>query len=64
MGFRFRKTKSFGPARMSLGKRGAGFSFGFPGFRIGISPDGRVYISLGFPGTGFSYIKYFGSAKG
>ncbi|TVZ60046.1 uncharacterized protein DUF4236 [Flavobacteriaceae bacterium MAR_2010_105] len=59
MGWRFRKTKSFGPLRTSLSKRGLGSSFAFLGLRFGVSPDGRKYVSFGLKGTGLYYIKYF-----
>jgi hypothetical protein len=58
MGWRFRKSKSFGIFRTTLSKKGVGTSIGIPGLRFGISPDGRKYYSFGFPGTGFFYIKY------
>lgn len=63
MGWRFRKSFKMGPLRWSLSKRGIGTSWGIPGFRVGQSPDGRRYVSLGIPGTGFYYIRYFGSRK-
>lgn len=56
---RFRKVFGFGPFRSSISKSGLGFSWGLPGLRIGISPDGRKYLSIGIPGTGLYMIKYF-----
>lgn len=59
MGWRFRKSFGRGPFRVNFGKSGAGFSWGIPGFRVGRSADGRGYVSLGIPGTGVSYFRYF-----
>jgi hypothetical protein len=59
MSWRFRKTKKIGPVRVTLSKKGVGTSFGIPGVRAGVSPDGRKYVSFGIPGTGLYYIKYF-----
>ncbi|MDL2312695.1 DUF4236 domain-containing protein [Bacteroidales bacterium OttesenSCG-928-B11] len=59
MAFRFRKYKNMGPFRATISKKGIGTSVGFPGFRVGRSPDGRKYISFGFPGSGFYFIKIF-----
>jgi hypothetical protein len=40
MAWRFRKSKNFGPFRTTVSKKGIGTSFGFFGFRFGVSPDG------------------------
>lgn len=58
---RFRKIFSIGPFRTSLSKTGVGFSWGFPGLRFGVSPNGRKYVSMGIPGTGLYMIKYLNS---
>lgn len=55
----FRKSKNFGLFKASVSKRGIGTSFGFLGFRFGVSPDGRRYWSFGILGSGLYYIKYF-----
>jgi Protein of unknown function (DUF4236) len=55
MGWRFHRSKSFGPFRFSVGKRGVGVSVGVPGARIGIGADGRVRETYGIPSTGISY---------
>jgi hypothetical protein len=34
-------------------------SWGIPGFRVGVSANGRKYITLGIPGTGIYFTKYF-----
>jgi hypothetical protein len=59
MGWRFRKSFGFGPFRTNLSQRGVGSSFGFFGFRFGVSADGRKYWSFGLKGTGLYYIKYY-----
>ena len=59
MAWRWRKSKNFGPFRSTVSKKGLGTSFGFLGFRLGVSPDGRKYWSFGIPGTGLYYIKYY-----
>lgn len=55
MGFRFRKSVSFGPLRVNLSKSGVGWSVGGRGFRTGQRADGKRYTSLGLPGTGISH---------
>ena len=59
MAWRFRKTKNFGPIRTTVSKNGVGTSFGFLGFRFGVTPEGRRYWSFRIPGTGLYYIKYY-----
>ena len=54
----FRKIFNFGPFRTSVSKSGVGFSWGLPGLRFGVSPNGRKYLSVGIPGTGLYMIKY------
>lgn len=58
MSWRFKKIFRWGPFRTTWTKKGWGFSWGIPGLRYGISPDGRRYVSIGIPGTGFYWIKY------
>ena len=63
MSLRFRKSFKNGPLRTTISKNGIGCCFGIPGFRVGISPMGRYYISLGLTGTGLYWIKYFGQSR-
>ncbi len=63
MGWRFRKVLQSGPFRWTLSKSGVGFSWGVPGLRFGVSPNGQRYISFGIPGTGLYFIKYFGKPR-
>lgn len=53
-----------GPFRTTVSTRGVGWSVGIPGFRYGISPTGRRYISVGIPGTGLYGIKYLDRDNG
>lgn len=64
MGWRFRKIFQYGPFRWTWTKRGIGTSWGFAGIRIGISPSGDRYVSVGLPGTGLYFIKYFRGNSG
>lgn len=34
-------------------------SWGIQGFRVGVSANGKKYITLGIPGTGIYFTKYF-----
>lgn len=58
MSWRFRKIFTAGPFRTSVTKSGVGYSIGLGGFRYGVTPQGRRYISLGFPGTGLYFQHY------
>lgn len=61
MGWRFRRTLSMGGFRWTLSKQGLGGSWGLAGIlRCGVSPDGRRYVSIRIPGTGISWVKYYG----
>jgi len=52
-----------GPFRWSLNKTGIGWSIGIPGIRYGISPTGQRHLSIGIPGTGLYWIKYFSATQ-
>lgn len=56
MGFRFRKTFTFGPFRTTLSKSGIGGSIGFRGFRYTLRADGKRQKTISIPGTGLSFI--------
>jgi hypothetical protein len=49
MAWRFRKSKNIGPFRATVSKKGIGTSFGFLGFRFGVSPDGKKFWSFVHP---------------
>jgi hypothetical protein len=55
MPWRFRRIVRAGPMRGWISRSGLGFSFGFPGFRIGVAADGKRYYSIGIPGTGLYF---------
>ena len=59
---RFRRVLRSGPFRWTLSKGGIGWSWGFPGFRYGVSANGQRYVSVGVPGTGLYWIRYLGRA--
>jgi hypothetical protein len=56
MGFRFLKSKSFGPLKVNLSKRGLGWSIGGKGFRHTKKADGKTQNTYSIPGTGISYV--------
>jgi hypothetical protein len=57
MGWYFRRSKSFGPFRLNLSKRGIGWSLGTRGLRVGRSATGRRTTHVSIPGTGLGYRK-------
>ena len=42
----------------NLSRGGVGWSWGIPGIRIGVSPSGRKWVSIGIPGTGFRVFRF------
>lgn len=63
MGWRFRRSMGFGPFRLNMSKSGIGYSWGIPGIRVSTSPNGRRYLWLSLPGTGFAWSKEIGRAQ-
>src|SRR5205809_345061 len=61
--WQWRKSFGRGPFRISLSKKGVGYSVGVPGLRVGRSPTGKGYISQSVPGTGFRKITYIDKSK-
>ena len=61
MSWSFRKIFNFGPIRTTLSKGGVGMSWGFSGFRVGVSANGRKYITMGILSTGLHFTKYLTS---
>lgn len=58
MGWRWRKVFNLGGGfRSIMSRRGIGWSWGIPGFRIGKSADGSTWVSVGIPGTGLYFTK-------
>lgn len=57
MGFRFRKSINVGGGfRINMSKSGIGYSWGFPGYRITKTANGRVRKTASIPRTGISYV--------
>lgn len=63
MGFRFRKSASFGPFRINFSKSGIGYSVGGKGFRVTKKAGGGVRTTASIPGTGISYVTDHGSKR-
>jgi hypothetical protein len=63
MGWQFRKSKKFGPARFTLSHRGLSSSFGAGPFRLSFGADGRTRRTLRIPGTGLYNIKTIGGRQ-
>ncbi len=64
MGWRFRKQYRSGPFRWNVTKNGLGWSWGLLGWRFGISPTGRRFISFSLSPLGLYWIKYFDGNSG
>jgi hypothetical protein len=56
LGFRYRKSKSFGPVRITASKRGVSASIGAGPFRVTKSTTGRTTSTVRIPGTGVSHV--------
>ena len=64
MGFRFRKSVSFGKGfRVNFSKSGVGWSVGGKGFRYTKKAGGGSRTTSSIPGTGISYSKDYGKNK-
>ena len=61
MGWNWRKTFTFGPFRVNLSKKGAGYSLGVRGFRMGQDAKGQGYTQTSIPGTGIYKRDYLGA---
>ncbi|MGK4144478.1 DUF4236 domain-containing protein [Weissella paramesenteroides] len=57
MGFRYRKSKNFGPFRVNLSKSGVGWSVGGKGFRYTKKANGGTRTTASIPGSGMSWVK-------
>lgn len=64
MGMKFRRSKSSGPFRFTLGKKSFSSSVGGKTFRIGLSSTGKIRMTSRIPGTGISFSTSFGGGKG
>ncbi|MDR7170514.1 hypothetical protein J2W56_004265 [Nocardia kruczakiae] len=56
----FRKSKKFGPVRITASKKGLGVSAGAGPVRVGIGADGKVRRTVRLPGTGINDTKVVG----
>ena len=54
----FKSIPIFGGIRANVSSNGVGWSWGVGIIRWGVSPNGKKWISVGIPGTGFRYFKY------
>ena len=63
MGFRFRKSKNFGPFRLNFSKSGIGYSVGVKGFRVTKKAGGGTRTTASIPGTGISYVRDYPDKK-
>jgi hypothetical protein len=59
MAWSFRRSLNLGPLRINLSRKGAGFSVGARGFRIGRDAVGRQYTQASIPGTGIYRRDYY-----
>jgi hypothetical protein len=56
LGFHYRKSKSFGPVRITASKRGVSASIGAGPFRVTKSATGRTTSTVRIPKTGISHV--------
>lgn len=59
----FRRSKKFGPFRLTVSKSGLGISAGAGPLRISRGADGKVRRTVRLPGTGISDTKVIGGRK-
>lgn len=52
MGWTFRKTKSFGPLKLTFSKAGLSASLGAGPLRLTRAADGKLWRTVRIPGTG------------
>lgn len=60
----FRKSKKFGPFRLTATKTGLSLSGGVPGARVSMNTRGEVRRTVGLPGTGIYDVKKIKSRAG
>ena len=64
MGFRYRKSISFGKGfRINMSGSGIGYSYGGKGFRVTQTARGTMRTTMSVPGTGLSYVSESGTGK-
>ena len=60
----FKRFRLGAGVNANLSSSGLGWSWGIPGFRVGVSGAGRKWISFGLPGTGLYFYKTIGYRSG
>ncbi len=55
MGLRWRKSVNIGTVRANFSNSGVGWTINLGLVRVGLSATGKIYFSIGIPGTGFYY---------
>jgi hypothetical protein len=60
----FKRFRLGAGVNANLSSSGIGWSWGFAGFRVGVSGSGRKWISIGIPGTGLYFYKTIGYRTG
>ena len=55
MGLKWRKSMSMGPIRANVSTSGVGWTINLGLCRLGLNARGRLYFSVGIPGTGLYY---------
>ena len=55
MGLKWRKSMSVGPIRANVSNSGVGWTINLGLCRLGLNAQGRLYFSVGIPGTGLYY---------
>jgi hypothetical protein len=63
MAWSFRRSLNIGPLKINLSKKGAGFSVGARGFRVGRDALGRQYTQTSVPGTGIYRRDYYNNTS-
>jgi Protein of unknown function (DUF4236) len=54
----YKRLRLFGGLNANLSSNGPGWSWGIGFIRFGVSPNGRRWVSVEIPETGFGYFKY------
>lgn len=62
MGFRFKKSKNFGPFRVNFSSSGIGYSIGCKGFRYTKKANGGTRTTYSIPNSGISYVNENGKS--
>ena len=63
MGWHWRKSKKFGPFRITASKSGISTSIGGKGFRLTQSTNGKTQVTTGIPGTGLYHTQTLSSSE-